>query len=214
MSKAPLLALPVYKAIETALNRYLSLDSDTQRYRQPLIGKVIQLDVVGLGLQIIFVFHQQRVELCSEFAADADVVIRGAPVSLAAVASGRTGLMQSGIVIDGDVDTANRFSQLFERMDIDWDEHIATVVGDNPAHLFGRLRSGAADWLLRAQTGMQHNVADYLRDETQNLPHQWELDEFIEDVDNLRDRVDKLLQKVQLDKAQVDKTRAMDDRKP
>ena len=39
---------------------------------------------------------------------------------------------------------------------------------------------------------MQDNTANYLRDETEHLPHSWELDEFVEQVDDLRDRVDLL----------------------
>ncbi len=190
-----LVVLPVMKAIEAAFNSYLSLDPDAPRYLQSLVGKIVRVDVSGLGIQLVFIFNQQRVEVCDEFAAEPDVVIRGAPVTLAAVASGRTGLMQSDIVINGDVDTANRFSQLLERIDIDWEEHVASIAGDKSAHLLGRFKRGATDWVQQFHSGMESNVADYLRDETRHLPHQWEMDEFIEEVDNIRDRVDRLLQK-------------------
>jgi len=209
MSTGSLLVLPALKAIETAINSYLSLDSDSLPYQQSLVGNVVQVDVSGIGIELYFVFNQHRVEICTEFGAIADVVIRGAPLSLIAVASGRTGLMQSGVVIEGDVDTATRFSQLFDRVDIDWEEHVATIAGDNSAHLLGRFKASATDFLSRAQTSIQRNVADYLRDETRYLLHQWELDEFIDDVDDLRDRVDRLLHK-----AQVYKTRTKDDRQP
>ena len=204
MTMASLLALPAIKAIESAFNRYLSLDPDSAGYLRPLLGKVVQINVAGLGVQFIFVFTEQQVQVCHEFGAEADAVIRGAPLSLAAVASGRAGLMQSGITIEGEVDTANRFSQLMGRIDVDWEEHIAGIAGDTPAHLLGRFKTGASGWVKPIHTGMERNITDYLRDETNHLPYRWEMDEFIEEVDNLRDRVDRLLSKAQ----------SIEDRKP
>lgn len=198
-----LFTLPMMKAIEVAFNNYVSLDPDSSPYIKPLVGKVVQIDVAGLALRVVLVFNEQRVEVCDEFGAEADVVIRGAPVSLAAVASGRTGLMQSGVIIEGEIETAKRFSKLLERIDIDWEEQVATIAGDQSAHALGRLRDGTSRWVHQFQAGMERNVAAYLRDETRYLPHQWEIDEFIDDVDNLRDRVDRLLEKV----------RAMSDRR-
>lgn len=195
MTMASLLVLPLTNAIESAFNRYLSLDPEAQSHLRPLLGKVVQVSVSGSGIQLIFVFNEQRVEVCNDFGAEADVIISGAPVSLAAVASGRIGLMQSGIAIEGEVDTASRFSQLLARIDVDWEEHISAVAGDTPAHLAGRLKKDATGWFRQFQTSMERNVADYLRDETRHLPHQWEMDEFIEQVDTVRDRVDRLLQK-------------------
>jgi len=193
-----LLAVPVFKAVETAFNSYLSLDSAAPAYQRQLLGKVIQIDVSGPGIEMYFIFSDQRVEVCHEFGADADVVIRGTPVSLMAVATGRVGLMQSGIAIEGEVDIAHRFSQLLERIDIDWEEHVASVAGDKPAHLLGRIKNGASNWAIKFQSDLERNVADYLRDETRHLPHQWELDEFIDEIDTLRDRVDRLLRKAQV----------------
>ena len=204
MTMASLLALPAIKAIESAFNRYLSLDPDSPGYLRPLLGKVVQINVAGLGVQFIFVFTEQQVQVCHEFGAEANAVIRGAPLSLAAVASGRAGLMQSGITIEGEVDTANRFSQLMGRIDVDWEEHIAGIAGDTPAHLLGRFKTGASGWVKQLHTGMERNIADYLRDETHHLPYRWEMDEFIEEVDNLRDRVGRLLSKAQ----------SIEDRKP
>lgn len=198
MTTVSLLLIPLIKTIEAAFNRYLSLDADASGYLQPLLGKVVQTEVSGLGITLVFIFTEQRVEVCEGFGAEADVVIRGAPVSLASVASGRVGLMQSGIEIEGDVDTANRFSRMLERIDIDWEEHVAAVTGDKPAHFLGRLKRGATDWMRQSKGDMERNIANYLRDETRHLPHQWEMDEFVDEVDGIRDRVDQLLQKVQL----------------
>ena len=117
---ASLLVIPITKAIENAFNRYLSLDPEAVNHCRLLLGKVVQVDVTGAGVPLIFVFNEQRVEVCNDFGAEADVVISGAPLTLVAVATGRMGLMQSGITISGEVDTANRFSQLLHRIDIDW----------------------------------------------------------------------------------------------
>jgi ubiquinone biosynthesis protein UbiJ len=194
---ASLFLIPLLKTVETAFNSYLSLDVDAPDSLQPLLGKVVQIDVIGLGINVFFIFNEQRVEVCDQFGDHADVVIRGAPFSLLSVAGGRTGLMQSGVKIEGEVETANRFSRMLGHLDIDWEEHISAVAGDKPAHILGRLKRGATDWAQQSKADLERNVANYLRDETRHLPHQWEMDEFVDEVDSLRDRVDRLAQKVQ-----------------
>lgn len=197
MIAGSLFALPIYKAVETAFNGFIALDPDASVRQQSLRGKVVLIDMSPPGLPLYFIFNEHRIELCGEFSAEPDAAIRGAPVSLAAVASGRTAMMQSDVVVEGDVDIANRFNRFLKSIDIDWEEHVASLVGDTPAHLLSRVARSAGSWVGQAQQRVQHNVADYLRDESGHLLHQWEMDEFIHDVDDLRDRTERLLQKVQ-----------------
>lgn len=192
-----LFALPAVKAIESAFNRFLSLDPDSPDYLQPLLGRLVQIDVSGLGARLYFLFHHDRVEVMDDFDAAADVVIQGAPLSLTAMATGRIALMQSDVSLQGDIETAKRFSDLLKRVEIDWAEHISSLTGDQIAHSLGRVASGAGGWVRRFHSSMERNVADYLRDETNHLPHRWEIDEFCESVDELRDRVDGLLQRAE-----------------
>jgi len=164
------LPAPFAVALQTAFNRYTELDPDSSDRIAALRGKVVCLQVDPMDLGIWFIFGDKRVEVVEDFGADADAVISGGPFSLMSQALGRTSIFDGDIKITGDTNTAQKFSRCLNDIDIDWEEHLSRLTGDAVAQ----------------------NTADYLRDETDNVPHNWELNEFVEQVDDLRDRVDLL----------------------
>ena len=186
------LPAPFAVALQTAFNRYVELDPGSSDRIAALRGKVVCLQVDPMDLGIWFIFGDKRVEVVEDFGADADVVISGGPFSLMSQALGRTSIFDGDIKITGDTNTAQKFSRCLNDIDIDWEEHLSRLTGDAVAHQIGRYSRGFRQWLSERGESLQENTADYLRDETDNVPHNWELNEFVEQVDDLRDRVDLL----------------------
>jgi ubiquinone biosynthesis protein UbiJ len=108
--------------------------------------------------------------------------------------SGRTGegLFNGGVEIDGDVELGTKLQRIFERLDIDWEEHLSRLTGDIVAHQLGNTVRGFFAWGRRAADHLGHDVADYLQEENETLPVAWEVEEFIQGVDTLRSDVDRL----------------------
>lgn len=186
------LPAPIAIAIQTAFNRYIELDPDALIRLQPLTGKVVCLHIDGVNLDLWFIFNEHRVEIVEGFGDEADATIAGGPLSLFAQALGKRSIFDGDVKISGDVDTAQRFSRCLTEIDVDWEEHLSRLTGDAVAHQLGRFSRGFKQWLGERQEGLQESTADYLRDESESLPHDWELTEFVEQVDDLRDRVDLL----------------------
>ncbi len=186
------LPAPLAVALQTAFNRYIELDPDSNRRLDALRGKVVCLTIDSVAIDIWFIFNEHRVEVVEEFGDTADAVIAGGPFSLLAQAIGQRSIFDGDVKITGDVDTAQRFSRCLTEIDVDWEEHLSRLTGDAVAHQVGRFSRGFTQWLAERRDSLQENTADYLRDETDNVPHDWELTEFVERVDDLRDRVDLL----------------------
>ncbi len=186
------LPAPLAVALQTAFNRYIELDPDSTKRLQALRGKVVCLQVDSVDLSIWFIFNENQVEVVEEFGDTADAVIAGGPFSLFAQAIGQRSIFDGDVKITGDVDTAQRFSRCLTEIDVDWEEHLSRLTGDAVAHQVGRFSRGFKQWINERKDGFQENTADYLRDESASLPHDWELTEFVEQVDDLRDRVDLL----------------------
>ena len=184
-------------ALEAGFNNYLALDPDARPGFDKLAGKLIQLHFSGIDLAVYFLVHPQRVEILEHFEAQPDAVISGAPFSMLALATGRKTIFESDVTISGDTETAQQFSRALERIDIDWEEHLSRLTGDTVAHHVGRSVRGLRAWTERTRSTLHQNTADYLRDETSHLPHDWELQEFTDQVDDLRDRVERLAVKIE-----------------
>lgn len=182
---------PLAIALQTAFSRYVELDPDSESRLQSLQGKVICFEVEGLALPIWFIFNEHNVEVAEDFGDTADAVIAGGPFSLVALATGRRTIFDGGVKITGETDTAQKFSRCLHEIDIDWEEHLSRLTGDAAAHQIGRFSRGLKQWFGERTDALRENTADYLRDESDNVPHSWELEEFVEEVDKLRDRVDQ-----------------------
>lgn len=191
------LPAPLAIALQTAFNRYIELDPDSKGRLQKLRGKVVCLQVEGVNLPVWFIFNESSVEVVEDFGDSADAVITGGPFSLIALANGNRSIFDGDVKITGDTDIAQKFSRCLNEIDIDWEEHLSRLTGDAVAHQVGRFSRGLRQWFGERTEAVQENTADYLRDESDNLPHAWELDEFVEQVDDVRDRVDQLELRVQ-----------------
>ena len=186
------LPAPLAMAITAGFNQYLALDEEAVPSLEPLYGRLIKVELTAINTGFYLLFHRDRVEVLEEFAADADVVIRGAPFSMISLAMKHSDLASSGVEIEGDVELAERFNRIMQRVDIDWEEHLSRVTGDAIAHQLGNVARGLRGFVDRTQSRLQSNTADYLRDESTQLPHDWGIEEFCNEVDDLRDRVDAL----------------------
>lgn len=188
--------MPLAHALQTGFNSYLALDSETLPRIERLSGKLILLQLSappsGRLLDIYFLFHRDYVEILEQFDAPADATISGGPFSMLALSTGQSSIFDGEVSISGDVELAGQFSRMLEQVDIDWVEHLSRVTGDTVAHQLGRVFQGFKSWTSRTGSSMRENSADYLRDETNHLPHDWELEDFCNQVDDLRDRVDQL----------------------
>lgn len=186
------LPAPLAIALQTAFNRYVALDPDAKYGLQKLQGKVVCFQIEGFQIPLWFIFNEQSVEVVEDFGDSADTVIAGGPFSLLALANGKRSIFDGGITINGDTETAQKFSRCLNEIDIDWEEHLSQLTGDAAAHQLGRLSRGFTQWIGERKDALQANAADYLRDESDHVPHSWELEEFVGHVDELRDRVDLL----------------------
>ena len=115
------------------------------------------------------------------------------PLALARLAQGNaeTSAMQD-VYIQGDMHTARALQQLLRAIDIDWEELLAQAIGDTPAHQLARLLRGAAGWGRQTANKVAQDLADYLRFERNDVPTQHDVTHFIDEVDRLRDDVERL----------------------
>ena len=98
--------------------------------------------------------------------------------------------------ISGDVELGQRFKRILDGMEIDWEEHLSTLVGDVLAHQMGNLARTAAGWLKESAATLGADAAEYLQEETRLLPQDFEVDEFLAGVDTLVGDADRLEQRI------------------
>lgn len=178
-----------------AIERFLQLATNSRQYLTPIAGKVIALRFVPFNWWIYLCPGETTIEVLPSFAVEPDVTLTGSPLAFARMGLGGSPmrvLFAREVVIEGDMKVARRFQRLFEKLDIDWESLLASLVGHGlAARIVGGLRSSHA-WRVETVEAMQLNTAEYLQEESRELPASAEAELFYAEVDTLRADCDRL----------------------
>lgn len=186
------------RALETALNHVLSLDPDTRQKLVALNGRRVQLHLRGPELALAVVVEDGR--LCvgppDEGVAPRGHALRVAatPGSLLAMLLRRDdeGVAPGKVEIAGDADLARRLEKLASQFAPDFEEAFARTFGDVLGVPLAKLvRQGLAH-AKETASHLSQDGADWLREETRLAVAPGEVDGFLDDVDALRERSERL----------------------
>lgn len=196
----------VLAGLEITLNRYLGLDPETLSRLAGLTGKLIAVELRGLGVTLYMAPHGGGIQLLRDFDGTPDAVISGTPVSLARVGLGEErGLLFAGEVeIRGDVTLGQRFEAVLREIDIDWEEQLSGFVGDVAAHQVGNLVREVLNWGAKSVDTFGRDISEYLQEESRYLPHRDEVNKFLAAVDVLRNDVERLEARVKRLHSRID----------
>jgi len=191
---ASMLRVAALAGLEQAMNAALALDPKAVERLATLEGKVIAIDLSGTGLRLFLQPQQDGLRLMGHYAGEVDTTLRGAPFSMLRLRTGRSGeaMFGSGVEIEGDVELGTHFQRIIEKLDIDWEEHLARVSGDIIAHQIGNSVRSLLAWGERAADHLGEDLADYLQEESQALPFNDEVRDMLDGIDTLRSGVDRL----------------------
>ena len=181
------------RALETALNHTLSLDPDTQQKLAALHGRSLQLHLRGPELALCITVEGGQLKVGPPQDAS-QLRVAMSPGSLLAMVlrRGDEGMAPGKVEIAGDADLARRLEKLASAFAPDFEEAFARSFGDV---LGVPLAQAFARALRHARTSVEHlseDGADWLRDEARLTPAMGEVETFLDEVDALRERSERL----------------------
>ena len=188
-----------YQALEAALNQYLSLDPEMSRQLGKLHGAVIGFDLSGTGIQMFFIPDQKgQVQVFSQLEGNADCLVTGSPLSLlrSSQSDNAEQVFSGEVEIQGNSSLAQEFTRILKQVDVDWEEQLSRITGDIIAHQAGTAFRNTSNWFTRNNESARQNLQEYLQEEARLLPGMFELENFYNDVDQLRDDTERLAARI------------------
>ena len=189
-----------FASLEAMLNQAIRLDPEAAARLTPLHGQVIKLELAGLGLSIFLVPDPSGIQLLSDLEGEPDCILRGTPLDLARMRSSRDSadqLFSGAVEIEGDSGAAHQFGEFLSSLEIDWEEQLSHLTGDVIAHEIGNLSRDITHWGDKLRNTFGLNLQEYLQEELRLLPSRYEIEPFLNDVDQLRDDVERLAARVE-----------------
>ena len=181
--------------LDAVINRYLSMDPEVAEKLAALEGRVIAVEITGINKKLYFFPHQAGMDVAEHYQDEADTTLRGSPLALLKMSTSKdvAPLMLKGEVeIEGDVRLGRNFKKILSEMDIDWEEYAARIIGDAPAHHLASLTKKIMSWGRQAGSDLAADVSEYLQEESRDVVSKPELEKFYQDVDTLRNQLDRV----------------------
>ncbi len=199
--------------LQTALNRYLDLDPESKKRLHKLQNKIVTIELLGPGLIFQLSFDEDRVQLNWDNFAKPDTYIKGSPLTLLHLSltkGDRKQFFSDDVSIEGNLDLGQDVIDLFDHLDIDWEEYLSHCIGDVSAHQVGRFVHGLKKFNQRVYETLSQNVNEYIHEEVMLFPPREALQDFFTEVDELRMDVDRMEAKVMQLKNEVMKLESDD----
>jgi ubiquinone biosynthesis protein UbiJ len=182
-------------ALEFAINRAVALDAGTRERIAKLDGRRIGVELKPLELALAITVDRDRLRVGPHWERDRDLNLRASPASLLAFAmrgSDDSVLPPGKVDISGDAELARQFEKIMRDFRPDFEEAFAQTFGDVIGVPIAKLVGSAFAWTRDSAKSFALDAAEFVRDESRDAVAAPEAETFYDDVDDLRERADRL----------------------
>ena len=188
------------RALEAALNRAVALDPDTRDALTPLDGRRVSLTLESPPLALEIGVHRGWLQVGPPVR-EADLAVRGSiggllgqlPFFAQAAARGRP---PGRLHVSGDAALAQRLQKLAAGFDPDWQQPFVSAFGEVIGVQLANAAAAALRGARQAAGDLVRSGAEYLTEESRDVVARAELAAFNDDVDALRDDVERIAARV------------------
>ncbi len=182
-------------ALENAINKYIHLDPSSRSRLTPLNDKIVAIHVRGLDIRFYLFFSANGVHLQKNFQGATHTQISGTPFGLFCLgtqSNEKGAAFSQDVAVTGDLELGQLVKDFFANVDIDWEEHLSHCVGDIAAHSIANVTRNTLAWSKQTATTLRQDLSEYLQEEARHFPSREEVNDFLSDVDKLRDDYERI----------------------
>ncbi len=201
--------------IETSLNTLIKDDPALGRRLARLKGQVIQVHLKEIDKALTFIFSQQ-IDVLSHYEGQPDCYLS---LNLSVLPELRDQanitrlIKQDKLELEGDIQLAQKFSQLMVDCKPDIEEWLSRVTGDVVAHTLVQGSKNVGNFFVEQAKKHQRHLAQVVTEEWKFAPAPLEVAHFCDQVDEVHSqasrveaRLNALFEKLRLDKFDADKS--------
>ncbi len=190
--------------VASVINRGIDENDQAQNLCDALDGRSLRITAKPLPDPILISAVDGLVDISTDDQQQADAEISGTLIELNRLMfiDSRAPLHEGHVAITGDVDIADRFRELLLCARPNLEEEIADWFGASMASRFTHFVRDTRDRITDVAEDLTERTADYLHKSTQQLPvpteintHFGTVDEFVNSVERLEARIDRLMEK-------------------
>lgn len=194
------LPAPALAALESLINRALSLDSVTQQRLTRLHGRRFSLHCTQPSFSLTLIIGESilLLEHCDEKATTTLTGRWDEFTRIALAEDPAAALINGNVKVEGDTTRVLELREILADLDIDWEAPLAELFGDVAAHQLGKTLRRGSHWARQALSAFRRQASEFIREESQWVPHPIQVEDFYREVEDLALRAEKLEARLKL----------------
>ena len=174
------------------INKFLKVAIENSNIEKkdflPLNKKIISIILSNTQTIIYLKFNQENIEMCESIEEEADLILEGSPI---AFLNYFNNLGEShAIKISGNASLAESFSNIMDKLNIDWEQIISEYTNDEFAFYSFKFINYIKSRATEIEKSFLRNSKEYFRDETDIIPQKKLIDNYIKEVDELKNKIE------------------------
>ena len=189
---------PVTLAANAAIGAIVRSNPEAKLLLSESQGGLVAIELQNPSLSLRLSIQADGVELLSVYEDKPDLQLTADLPSLMALAeASHDPILEGRVQAVGDMALAKLVQQLGVALTVDWEGQLAPFIGDALAHKIGTAARGLAAWGAETRQRGGEDVGEYLQEEARLLVTRSEWRELEQSSDTVRERLDRLIARVQ-----------------
>ena len=185
----------MFKPILTRLlNHLVNQNSWARPQLQPFAGKAVRFNIPPVSGTLIILEDGGLAMAGESIEADAIVTIPF-PVALRLLANDDAATTLA--TLEGDTELAAALSKVLRGMQWEYEEDLSKLIGDIPAHEFSEFGRKAVGEIKKQAVNTAEMLVEYWQEEQPLIAKKRHVEQFIKDVDALRDDTERLAKRLE-----------------
>lgn len=182
------------------LNEQIRSRTAARERLQELAGKRFAIRIRGSDFRVVAAAAGDELQLSRSLDEPCDVELSGGALDLLKLvrSANLSELKSAGATLNGDIQVAEGFAELFRLAMPEAEALLADWIGDMPAHAVGETARAVGGWAERAGQAFERNLGEYLQEENPTLLPPALARQFYAGVDRMRDDVERAARRVEL----------------
>lgn len=196
MNKAHTLPSFFAKTLSKALNKLIEHDQQAKQKLPEMAGKVVNVIIMPMEFNLPLQIEADKILLLNRLPEQIDTTISGKPTSLFAMSRKQHISGLEAVQINGDATAGQFIADFLKQLDPDREQMICQVLGDEFGYRVSETLKSSKQFGERFIQSLLRSGKEFLLYENQELIRPEEMEQFLDDVDDLKSEVEHLEQHI------------------
>lgn len=188
---------PATDMMSRALANAIKYDPDSQKKLKSMAGKVVDVVILPIDQHIPMMVHEDRIEILNEVPESVDTTISGKPTALFAMSQNQHIPGLDSVSIHGDATAGQFIADFLKQLKPDWEDAICDIFGDEAGYRISETLKTAKQIGSNLFSSFLNSSKEYMLYENQELVRPDEMEQFLDDVDDLKSDTARLERKME-----------------